>query len=281
MQKNRFYFSHDGNARNDDKLIAVRMMHGAEGYGIYFMIIERLLDSTDYMSVKDYNIIAFDLRVSADKIKSIIEDFGLFQFTEDGKLFYSESFINRMKPLDEIREKRRDAGLKSAEKRSKIREKEQNSTSVEQVLSDTSTSVKNLLGQNSTEERRVKENKGEENKGEERDRYSSPLEPYTGNKIDEFEKECLEHSEMWLAQIAKTLGLSSVEDSKFWVAKYFQEMKARDETKLSLKDTKSHCFNWAKIEIQKEKDRFEKQQASQQPLRGKDLLNKIMNIQMD
>lgn len=28
------YFSHDSNARNSDKLLAVRIKHGAEGYGI-------------------------------------------------------------------------------------------------------------------------------------------------------------------------------------------------------------------------------------------------------
>lgn len=162
--KNKFYFSHDGNARNDDKLIAVRMRFGAEGYGIYFMIIERLLDSSEYMSVKDYNIIAFDLRVSADKVKSIVEDFGLFQFTEDGKLFYSESFINRMKPLDDIREKRREAGIESAKKRARERVSEQNPTSVEHVLPQNPTSVEVLIPQKPTKESKVKESKEEETK---------------------------------------------------------------------------------------------------------------------
>ena len=103
------YFSHDSNARNDEKILAVRMRLGAEGYGIYFMIIERLRDSVDYMSVKDYNNIAFDLRVSAEKVKAVIEDFGLFTFTEDGKRFYSESFLQRMKIKDEKSEKARES----------------------------------------------------------------------------------------------------------------------------------------------------------------------------
>lgn len=101
------YFSHDSNARNDDKIIALRMKYGWEGYGIYWAIIEKLRDASGYMCVKDYNVIAFDLRADAAKIKSIIEEFGLFVFTEDGKYLYSESLMRRMEQKDEKSEKAR------------------------------------------------------------------------------------------------------------------------------------------------------------------------------
>ncbi len=107
--RNTSYFSHDSNARNDEKILAVRMKFGMEGYGIYFAILERLRDSADYMSIRDYNVIAFDFRVSAEKVKSIVEDFGLFVFTEDGKYFYSESFLQRMKLKDLKSEKARES----------------------------------------------------------------------------------------------------------------------------------------------------------------------------
>ena len=87
------YFSHDSNARNDDKILAVRMELGAEGYGIYFMLLERLREDSKYMSIRDYNMIAFDFRTSVDKIKSIVEDFGLFIFTEDGS--YTNTKLSR------------------------------------------------------------------------------------------------------------------------------------------------------------------------------------------
>lgn len=117
MAKQTYYFSHDGNARNDDRIIAVRLNHGMEGYGIYFAILERLLESSDFMSVKDYNIIAFDLRVSAGLVKKIVEDYELFSFSDDGKYFYSESFNRRMIPLEELRVKRSEAGKKGNAKR--------------------------------------------------------------------------------------------------------------------------------------------------------------------
>ena len=110
--KSTNYFSHDSNARNDDKLVRLRMKQGAAGYGVYFMILERLREEADYMSVKDYNMIAFDLRVDAAIVKSVVEDFGLFTFTDDGKCFYSESFTRRMCVMEEARTRRSVAGKK-------------------------------------------------------------------------------------------------------------------------------------------------------------------------
>ena len=105
------YFSHDSNARNDEKVIRLRMKHNAAGYGVYFMILERLRDETGYMSVKDYNMIAFDLRVDAALVKSVVEDFGLFVFTDDGKYFYSDSFKRRM-DIKDIKKKQRSESAK-------------------------------------------------------------------------------------------------------------------------------------------------------------------------
>lgn len=117
MIKKTNYFSHDSNARNDEKLLAVRMRHGVGGYGVYFMILERLREESDYMSVKDYNLLAFDFRVSSEIVKSVVEDFGLFYITEDGKKFFSESFLGRMKSKDEEKYRRSIAGKKGMESR--------------------------------------------------------------------------------------------------------------------------------------------------------------------
>ena len=111
-EKKSSYFSHDSNARNSDKLIRLRMRWKAAGYGVYFMILERLREEPNYMSVKDYNMIAFDLREDASMIKSVVEDFGLFVFTDDGKYFYSESFNRRMAIKDEKARKQSEAGRK-------------------------------------------------------------------------------------------------------------------------------------------------------------------------
>lgn len=46
------YFPHDSDARNSDKLIRLRMRHKAAGYGVYFMILERMREESNYMSSK-------------------------------------------------------------------------------------------------------------------------------------------------------------------------------------------------------------------------------------
>lgn len=94
MSKEAFYFSHDSNARNDEKLISLRMKHKWDGYGIYWALIEKLRDSSSYKLPLDYNVIAFDLRTDNAIIKSVINDFGLFVI--ENNYFYSESLCRRM-----------------------------------------------------------------------------------------------------------------------------------------------------------------------------------------
>ena len=102
------------------------MKLGAEGYGIFFMLIERLREEEGYKSTIDYNTLAFDLRVDAEKVKQVVEDYDLFKFTEDGKYFYSDSFNERMEMMDAKRKKRAEAGKKGAEKRWENRQNDSN-----------------------------------------------------------------------------------------------------------------------------------------------------------
>lgn len=111
------YFSHDSNARNSDKLIKVRMDLGAEGYGIFFMLIERLREEEGYKSTTDYKILSFDLVVDSEKIKQVVENYDLFKFTEDGKYFYSDSFNERMEMMDVRAQQRISKARKAANAR--------------------------------------------------------------------------------------------------------------------------------------------------------------------
>lgn len=113
----RSYFSHDSNARNSDKLMKVRMKLGAEGYGIFFMLIERLREEEGYKSTIDYDTLAFDLRVEPEKVKQVVEDYDLFKITEDGKYFYSDSFNDRMEMMDVRAQQRKSKAKKAAEAR--------------------------------------------------------------------------------------------------------------------------------------------------------------------
>lgn len=110
-------FTHDENARNDERLLNVRAHEGAEGYGIYFMILERLCQSEDFTSVRDYRLLAFDFRVSSGKVMRVVENYGLFLFTPDGERFYSERFARQMKEVEKAAQKRALSGKKGAEVR--------------------------------------------------------------------------------------------------------------------------------------------------------------------
>lgn len=127
-KKNAYFFSHDCNARLDEKMIAVRMKHGVEGYGVYFMLIERLTEEPDHMSKMEYDALAFDFRCKKELVQSVVEDFNLFQFTEDCEKFFSESLNKRMAEVDELREKRRAAGRKGGISKAESRQKCSNAT---------------------------------------------------------------------------------------------------------------------------------------------------------
>ena len=134
------YFPHDSNARNDERLVKVRMQHGPAGYGVYFMLVERLREDQEYMSVVDYNLIAYDLRIDASLAKSIIRDFGLFAFTVDterGECFYSESLRQRMARKDEITAKRKAASAIGVSVRQENREKTKTAEISDQMVTET------------------------------------------------------------------------------------------------------------------------------------------------
>ena len=111
MSKDAYYFSHDSNARNDQRLMKVRMQYGIRGYGIYFAVVEILRDNQDYtLNVDDISSIAFDLRDDVDVISDIILNYDLFVVEDD--VFYSKSLKRRMLALDEKRQKLASAGKK-------------------------------------------------------------------------------------------------------------------------------------------------------------------------
>ena len=157
------YFPHDSNARNDERLVKVRMQHGPAGYGVYFMLVERLREDQEYMSVVDYNLIAYDLRIDASLAKSIIRDFGLFAFTVDterGECFYSESLRQRMARKDEITAKRKAASALGVSVRQENREKTKTAEINNQMVTE---AQPNGIPNGSEKRTKGKERKGKDN----------------------------------------------------------------------------------------------------------------------
>ena len=156
------YFSHDTNARNDEKVIKLRMRHGAAGYGIYFMILERLAESSDHTASRSYEALAFDLHEDIDLIKSVVEDFDLF-FLEDD-CFWSVSMHRRLNDLDQAQKQRTERARKAAEARYQKQEKRETcsvdaNAMLEQCTSTTQAMQEQCSGKPIKERKENKENK--------------------------------------------------------------------------------------------------------------------------
>ena len=87
------YFSHDYNARQDEKIKRLIAKHGMLGYGIYWSMIENLYNNANALQT-DYDVLAYELHEDIDRIKSIINDFNLFSVV--GEFFHSESVGRRL-----------------------------------------------------------------------------------------------------------------------------------------------------------------------------------------
>ena len=81
MAKDTFYFPHDFHSRTDLKSLRL-IKDGWENYGIYWAIIEILHEQGGVMK-KDYESIAYELRTNNERIKNVIENYGLFIVEND------------------------------------------------------------------------------------------------------------------------------------------------------------------------------------------------------
>ena len=155
MSKETFYFTHDYNARNDIKIQALLVEHGAIGYGVYWIIIEILHEeSTKKLKLDNLTDVAIARQActSIEQVKAIIKCCLEYElFIEDNGYYYSKRVLKNMNKRLEISEKRAKAGRKSAKKRQKASNEEDFSTSVE----ENATSV----DENATKERKGKESK--------------------------------------------------------------------------------------------------------------------------
>lgn len=114
MTKEAYYFSHDSNARRDEKILQLRAKFGWEGYGLYWAIIETLRESSDYSFSSNAKAgLAISLNTTKEKLNDILKicfDTELL-IEKDGR-FFSESLMLRMEQIDEKRRKRAEAGRK-------------------------------------------------------------------------------------------------------------------------------------------------------------------------
>jgi hypothetical protein len=100
MKSNSYYFSHDYNAANDTKVLFLRHQLGMEGYGIFWALIEKLRNETDYrLPIALTGSYAKRWGTSKEKVETVIKNYELF--TIDDTHFFSERLCRSMQKKTE------------------------------------------------------------------------------------------------------------------------------------------------------------------------------------
>jgi hypothetical protein len=118
LKKDVYWFSHDANARRDQKITMMRLVYGAEGYGWFWMLVELMREAPEH-KIKitgkfTLTALARELDAEPKKLEKYINDciceFELFQ--TDGDFLWSPSLLARTKKYHETVDKRREAASK-------------------------------------------------------------------------------------------------------------------------------------------------------------------------
>jgi len=103
--KDAYYFSHDVDARHDPKITRLLLEKKAEGYGIYWVIVEMLrAQETLSLSKNDYDAIAYQSHSDCISVASVVENYGLFKFSKCATqcdVFHSPSLNRRVERFRE------------------------------------------------------------------------------------------------------------------------------------------------------------------------------------
>jgi len=88
--KHTFYFDHDYNARNDQKILELRAEYGWEGYGVYFALVEVLCESNGTIKRGALAGLSLGLNMAKTDLVKMIDfmiEIGLFE--QENDLIYS------------------------------------------------------------------------------------------------------------------------------------------------------------------------------------------------
>jgi histone H3/H4 len=176
MHNKSYYFQHDFNAANDEKILYVRSMYGMEGYGLYWYFIELMHQSQDSkLKCKLINGISYQLNIDIDKLLQFYNTcIDTELFVTDGDFYWSQRVLENKEVQEEKRKSKSFAGKKGMEKR-------WSSNTYEDSITEDNTDI--------TEHNKRKEIKGKEIKLNYKDLLINNIEEYKdllGDSYSEF-----------------------------------------------------------------------------------------------
>jgi hypothetical protein len=108
------YFPHDYSARNDQKVLQLRYKLGAEGYGVYWMLLETMAeDTTGYIQKDDIGGLSLGYGVAIETLQKTLDvcaQIGLFRQCEHGNYFSERMLFHKENMANFVA-----AGVKGAE----------------------------------------------------------------------------------------------------------------------------------------------------------------------
>ncbi len=119
MAKDTYYFSHDYNARNDEKILELRAEYGAEGYGIFWMIIETMAENNNAGLQKCLiGGLSLSYGIAKGKLSAIIDtSLKIELFYENEGFIFSKRLITHKESIKEYKKERSESGKIGADKR--------------------------------------------------------------------------------------------------------------------------------------------------------------------
>lgn len=96
------YMSHDVDARQDEKVLQLRAIHGWAGYGLFWAIIETLAEGDNYKFKHKYiDGLALSLNLTKDELLEFLNHcYDIELFSKDDEYFWSESLMKRLTERD-------------------------------------------------------------------------------------------------------------------------------------------------------------------------------------
>jgi hypothetical protein len=242
--KETFYFSHDYNARNDEKILELRSEFGPEGYAAFFMMLESMAENDDNgLNREAIGGLSLGYGIPRDRLDVIIEkciNLKLF-YLEDGR-FFSKRMIDHKN----LRKSLSEAGKNGAKKR--WENKGSDSQAITTPLPPPMAS-------------KVKESKGKENniypaeRGDRQNDNSSPIRNAGGNvdgipRSQSFSKPTPDELKSYFSE----KGSDHNEAKKFY---YFYESKGWLVGKVKMKDWRAAASGWIARNKQPEEKKME------------------------
>lgn len=115
--KETFYFSHDYNARDDEKILNMISELWMEGYWLYWSLIETLAQNNWKMNIDSIKWLWYKLRCDNTVITQLLQDYNLFIIDEEEWVFYNKRLLTHLEKREESKQRKSEAGKKWMAKR--------------------------------------------------------------------------------------------------------------------------------------------------------------------